>query len=212
MNQSINVLLADDHAVVRTGYRLLLSQSENIGRVTEAQTGEQACRYYQDQQPDVVVMDLSMPGIGGLDAIRRICAKDSAANILVFSIHDELVYVNRALQAGARGYITKRSAPDILVDAVFHLAAGSTYIEARIDHPMPRQSGMTGAAGGFNSLSAREFDVFILLAKGLTTKQISDELHLGYKTVANYNTSIKRKLDVNTSAELARLAYEKGLI
>ena len=212
MSRSITVLLVDDHAVVRTGYRLLLSQSQKIGRVTEVQTGEQACRHYHDQRPDVVVMDLSMPGIGGLDAIRRICAKDSAANILVFSIHDELVYVNRALQAGARGYITKRSAPDILVDAVLQLAAGSTYIEPLLNEHMHRQYGLTRPASPLDSLSAREFDVFILLAKGLTVKQISDELRLGYKTVANYNTSIKGKLNANTGAELARLAYEKGLV
>lgn len=118
MNPKITVMLVDDHAVVRAGYRLLLSQSENIEVVCEAERGEEACQFYTEWQPDVVVMDLSLPGIGGLASIRRISSRDPGAKVLVFSIHDELVYVLRALEAGAKGYITKSSAPETLVEAV----------------------------------------------------------------------------------------------
>ncbi len=211
MDRKISVLLADDHAVVRTGYRILLTQSDRIEKIYEVQSGEEACGAYLEQNPDVVVMDLSMPGIGGLDAIRRIRAKNSNARILVFSIHDELVFVSRAMQAGATGYISKRSAPEILVDAVLALAAGEPYVEPEIDRKLSRHSTKLNSSGLLDALSAREFDVFTLLARGLTVREIADELCLSYKTVANYHTSVKAKLGVNTSAEIARLAIQNGL-
>ncbi len=210
--QRIVVLLVDDHAVVRAGYRLLLTQSDRIGKLYEAPSGEVACQMYVQHNPDVVVMDLSMPGIGGLDAIRRICARDTKARILVFSIHDELVYVSRALDAGAKGYISKRSAPEILVDAVLALASGEEYIEPAISQRMSQQAAKPRSVNLLDSLSGREFDVFRLLAKGLTVRQISEELCLSYKTVANYKTTVKAKLNANTGADLARLAYEKALM
>ena len=210
--QRIMVLLVDDHAVVRTGYRLLLTQSDRIGKLYEAPSGEAACQMYIEYTPDVVVMDLSMPGIGGLDAIRRIRAKDIAARILVFSIHDELVYVSRALDAGAKGYISKSSAPEILVDAVLSVASGEVYIETAISKRISQQALEPRSVSLLDSLSGREFDVFTLLARGLTVRQISEELCLSYKTVANYKTAVKAKLNANTGADLARLAYEKALM
>lgn len=211
MDRKISVLLADDHAVVRAGYRILLMQSDRIDKIFEVQSGEEACQVYLEQNPGVVVMDLSMPGIGGLDAIRRIRAKDANARILVFSIHDELVFVSRAIQAGATGYISKRSAPEILVDAVLALASGGTYVEAEIDRKMSRHATKINSSGILDGLSAREFDVFTMLARGLTVREIADELCLSPKTVANYHTSVKSKLGVNTSAEIARLAIQNGL-
>ncbi|MCG8324020.1 MAG: response regulator transcription factor, partial [Thiotrichales bacterium] len=106
-NDKIRVLLADDHAVVRAGYQMLLKKSEDIEVVAEAETGEQAVKAYTDHKPDVVVIDLTMPGMGGLEAIRRIMARDAAANILVFSMHEDTIFVEQALQVGAKGYITK---------------------------------------------------------------------------------------------------------
>ena len=128
MKEKIKVILVDDHAVVRAGFRLLLSSVDHIDVIAEAERGEQACQLYLEKQPDVIVLDLSMPGIGGLESIRRILLRDSAARILVFSVHDEIVYVNRALGAGAKGYITKNSAPEILVEALEKIAAGEAYI------------------------------------------------------------------------------------
>lgn len=213
MNPKITVMLVDDHAVVRAGYRLLLSQSGNIEVICEAERGEEACQYYSESQPNVIVMDLSLPGIGGLASIRRISSRDPGAKILVFSIHDELVYVLRALEAGAKGYITKSSAPETLVEAVKKVAGGETYVEPEIAQKLLVQT-ITGkdASTDLNSLSAREFDVFCLLAKGYTTREVADELRLSYKTVGNYTTLIKNKLNVSTTAEMARLAYQYGLL
>ncbi len=212
MNRKITVMLVDDHAVVRAGYRLLLGQSGRIETVREAERGEEACQYYAECQPDVVVMDLSMPGIGGLAAIRRIRARDPQARILAFSIHDETVYAERALEAGAAGYITKSCAPEILVEAVQAVARGEHYIEQDIaQHLAVQKVTGQGAAALLQSLSAREFDVFCLLAQGRTPREVADELCLSYKTAANYSTQIKAKLGVNTTAEMARLAFRQGI-
>ena len=177
MKNTIKVILVDDHAVVRAGFRMLLSTVADIEVIAEADRGEAACQLYLEQQPDVMVLDLSMPGIGGLESIRRICGRDAAARILVFSVHDEKVYVDRAMQAGAKGYITKNSAPGILVTAIQKIAAGEIYIERGLTK-QGFQSSETDYQGLIESLSAREFDIFLLLAKGLTAHKIANELCL----------------------------------
>jgi two-component system invasion response regulator UvrY len=218
MKDHIKVILVDDHAVVRAGFRMLLSTEDAIEVIAEAERGEQACQLYLEKQPDVMVLDLSMPGIGGLETIRRICSRDSHAKILVFSVHDERVYVDRAMHAGAKGYITKHAHPEILIAAIHKIAEGGVYIE----------SGLTGSEDTLandnqeisetdyktiiESLSAREFDVFLLLAKGLTAHKIAEELCLGYKTVANYGTQIRTKLKVSSVAELAHIAIVLGVM
>lgn len=209
----INVLLVDDHAVVRTGYKTFLAFSERIGKIYEADRGEMACQLYSRHQPDIVVMDLSMPGMGGLETIRRLITRDPRCKVLVFSIHDELVYVSRALKAGAKGYITKNSAPDILIAAVGAIAQGSIYIDPKL----AQQLVMSMATGQDESaklkrLSPREFDVFCLLANGYTAKEAAEKLRLSYKTVCNHGTAIKEKMEVKTAAELAMLAGRHGLI
>ncbi|WP_333874223.1 response regulator transcription factor [Methylobacter sp.] len=212
MKDKIKVILVDDHAVVRAGFRMLLSAEADIDVIAEAERGEAACQLYLDQQPDVVVLDLSMPGIGGLESIRRICNRDSNAKILVFSVHDEMVYVDRAMNAGAKGYITKNSAPGILVEAIQKIAAGKIYIEQGLMKNMPPQNSEADYQNIVDTLSPREFDVFLLLAKGLTVHKIADELCLGYKTVANYGTQIRSKLKVSTVAELAHIAMVLGIM
>ncbi|MGZ4955704.1 MAG: response regulator [Methylobacter sp.] len=212
MKDKIKVILVDDHAVVRAGFRMLLSAEADIDVIAEAERGEAACQLYLDQQPDVVVLDLSMPGIGGLESIRRICNRDSNAKILVFSVHDEMVYVDRAMNAGAKGYITKNSAPGILVEAIQKIAAGKIYIEQGLMKNMPPQNSESDYQNIVDTLSPREFDVFLLLAKGLTVHKIADELCLGYKTVANYGTQIRSKLKVSTVAELAHIAMVLGIM
>jgi two-component system, NarL family, invasion response regulator UvrY len=214
MSTKIRVLLVDDHAVVRAGFRMLLSAQEFIGDISDVDRGELVTQEYSQFQPDVVVMDLSMPGIGGLEAIRRLMKQHNKAVVLVYSIHDEAIYVERAMQAGAMGYVTKNSAPEILAEAVQVVVKGEVYIE----------SGLTEAAGDavkneadlyrevVDLLSPREFDVFCLLAKGMNAHEASEQLCLGYKTVANYNTQIKHKLNVNTAADLAHIAMVLGII
>ena len=207
----IRVLLVDDHAVVRAGYQMLLQNTDDIEVVSEADSGELACKHYVDSEPDVVVMDLSMPGMGGLEAIRRIVARDSDARILVFSMHESTVFVEQALQAGARGYITKSSAPEVLIEAIRELAAGRSHIDSEIAQQLAFKK-TKGEDTPFSDLSTREFEIFCLLAEGLNTSEISKRLSLSYKTVANYSTQIKSKLEVSTVAEIARIAIRCKII
>ncbi len=214
MTKKLTVLLVDDHAVVRAGFRMLLSSHSLIGEIMDVERGEMACQHYKTFQPDVVVMDLSMPGIGGLETIRRLCQLDRDAIILVYSIHDEMSYVERALQAGAKGYVSKNSAAEVLAEAVSVVASGKSYIEQGL---LPERIGVSqnhskNVKKVTDLLSPREFDIFCLLAKGATAHEVAAELCLGYKTVANYNTQIKNKLNVSNAAELAYIAMSLGII
>jgi len=210
-NTRIKVLLADDHAVVRAGYQMLLKKSEDIEVVAEAETGEQAVRAYTEHQPDVVVIDLSMPGMGGLEAIRRIMARDANARILVFSMHEDTVFVEQALNVGARGYITKSSAPESLLEGIRKIAAGHTHLDSDIAQRLAVQK-TRDKDTPFSNLSTREFEIFCLLAEGLNNSEIAKRLSLSYKTVANYSTQIKTKLEVTTITEVARLAIRHNIV
>lgn len=205
------MLLADDHAVVRAGYQMLLKKSEDIEVVAEAETGEQAVRAYTEHQPDVVVIDLSMPGMGGLEAIRRIMARDANARILVFSMHEDTVFVEQALNVGARGYITKSSAPETLLEGIRKVAAGHTHLDSDIAQRLAVQK-TRDKDTPFSNLSTREFEIFCLLAEGLNNSEIAKRLSLSYKTVANYSTQIKTKLEVTTITEVARLAIRHNIV
>ena len=209
---SISALLVDDHALLRAGIRVLLSTTEHIVLVGEASKAEQGIQLYQQLLPDIVIMDLSMPGIGGLEAIRRILLHDDQAKILVFSVHHEAVFVNRALQAGAKGYITKNSAPSLLIEAINSVVNAEIYIETGLLSHDDIGEPTGDHASVINSFSPREFDVYRLLAQGLTVNAIADQLCLQQKTVSNYATQIKKKLGVQTFTELAHIASSLGLL
>ena len=212
MTRKIKVLLVDDHAVVRAGFKLLLATSPDIEVIAEADRGEQAIQLFQQYNPDIIVLDLSMPGMGGLETIKRIIQRDKNINILVFSVHDEQVYVNRAINAGAKGYITKNSAPEILPEAIKCIYQGQPYIEQGLLKETDLQPSEHDYQKIIQTFSTREFDVFRLLAKGLTAHKIAAELCLGYKTVANYATQIKKKLHVSSIAEMAHVAVILGIM
>jgi two-component system invasion response regulator UvrY len=213
MSKKINVLLVDDHAVVRAGYKAYLSLCDKIGLIHEADRGESACQSYDRQRPDVVVLDISMPGIGGLETIRRLIQRDPHCKILVFSIHDEPIYASRALKAGAKGYIIKSSVPDTLVTAVCTIAQGGTFIAPELAQRVALSMvNEQDEANILKQLSPREFDIFCLLANGLTPREIADKLRLSYKTICNHSTAIKDKLELKTMAELTLLASRHGLI
>lgn len=213
MTKKINVLLVDDHAVVRTGFKTYLSLSDKIDHIYEADRGETACQLYGQYQPDVVVIDLSMPGIGGLESIRRLINRDPACKILVFSIHDELTYVTRSINAGAKGYITKNSAPEILVTAVCIISRGGTFVDPEIAQRLAvSQVSDQDESEKIKLLSPREFDVFCLLVNGFTVRKAAEKLCLSYKTVCNHSTIIKGKMRVETLAEMTLLASRLGLI
>lgn len=207
----IKILLVDDHAVVRAGYRTLLADSPTLQIIAEAENGETAVRLFGELAPDVVIMDLSLPGIGGLEAIRRIIQRKSDARILAFSMHEDTIFVEQALQAGARGYIGKSSAPMVLVEAVKVLAAGNIYLDPDIAQRLAFQK-TRGPNSPIAGLTTREFEIFCLLAEGSTVAEIAKRLALSSKTVANYSTQIKSKLDVSTVAELARIAIRNGFV
>lgn len=209
--ERIGLLLVDDHAVVRAGYRLLLQNTPDIEIVAEADTGERAYRMYCEHEPDVVVMDLSLPGIGGLEAIRRIMSRDRAARILVFSMHENTMFVEQALAAGARGYITKSSAPNVLIDAVRQVAAGRSHLDADLAQQLVFQK-VRERDSALMGLSTREFEIFCLLAEGLSASEIGTRLSLSHKTIANYTTQVKNKLGCNSMADLVRMAIRHGIV
>ena len=207
----INVMLVDDHAVVRMGFKMLLESAPDIKVVAEAESGEQAVKMYMEHHPDVVVMDITMPGIGGLEAIERIMAKDSTARVLVLSAHEDSVHPKRVLKAGAMGYLTKRSAAEELIKAIRSVAGRKMYLEASIAQQMAIQQ-LSGEANPVDVLSAREFEVFMALAKGKTTNEIANTLCLSPRTVGTHLDNSKQKLNANNSAEIALIAMRSGLI
>jgi len=211
MNGKLKVLLVDDHAVVREGYRRLLERSSQIEVVGEAADAASAYQAFAEHTPDVVVMDISLPGVSGIEATRRLLARRPEARILIFSIHDEAVFALRALEAGARGYLTKASAPDTLVDAVEIVAQGKSYIGADVARTLAlaRAPESSDAA---RSLSARELEVLRLIVQGYSLRAIAEKLGLTAKTVANHQSSIKQKLGAETGAQLVRLAVMHGLV
>src|SRR5262249_46440228 len=162
----IQVLLVDDHAVVRTGFRLLLQSQPDINVAAEAHSGEAACQMYAELNPDVVVMDLGMPGMGGLEALRRIRARNSAARILALSAHDDPMHARRALREGALGFLSKRSAPETLIEAIGTVATGRRYIEPALAQKLAHEDLEGAAKSPVERLSEREFEVFIRLARG----------------------------------------------
>jgi len=205
----IRILLVDDHAVVRAGFRRFLEHGEGMQVVGEAEDAEQGYALYRQHQPDVCVLDLSMPGGGGLELIRRISSHAPQARLLAFSMHEDAVFAQRALQAGARGYVTKQSAPDVLVQAVRELHAGRRFISQDMARTMAQAHGGTHPS---NLLSAREFDVFRLIAEGQSVLEVADQLKLSQKTVANHLTQLKDKLGVASSVALVHMAMRHQVV
>ncbi|MGH8517381.1 MAG: response regulator [Panacagrimonas sp.] len=205
------VMLVDDHAVVRMGFRLLLSGTPDIEVVDEAEHGEDALRRCADGLPDVMVMDLSMPGMGGLEAISRLLARHPGLRILILSAHEDTIHPKRALKAGAAGYLTKRSAAEELIQAIRQVAAGKMYVEASLAQQMAVQQ-LSADQNPVEVLSAREFEVFIALAKGRSVNNIAEVLHLSPRTVGTHLYNIKQKLGASNQAEIAIAALRAGLI
>ena len=208
---TIRIMLVDDHAVVRAGVRRLLEQESRFLVVAECESGERAYQKFGEYLPDITVMDLSMPGIGGMEAIGRIIARYPTAKLLVLSMHENAAFASQALKAGARGYLAKNGLAEELVGALESIANGQTYINANISKKITQQF-LSNEDNPLQQLSAREFEIFRLLAEGSDSNLIASTLNISSKTVANYQTSIKQKLGINNSVELVRLAIRSGLI
>ena len=208
----IRILLVDDHAVVRTGFRLLLQARSDIAVVGEADSGEAACQRYIELSPDVVVMDIAMPGMGGIEALRRIRAHDPQARVLALSAHDDPMHARRALREGALGFLSKRSAPEALLEAVAAIGMGQRYIDPRVAQRLALEDIEGTESSPIKRLSEREFDVFIRLARGASVQRIADDLRLSASTVGTHLYNVKQKLGVSNQSELTLLAIRYGLI
>lgn len=204
-------MLVDDHAVVRMGFKLLLQGADDIEVVAEAESGEEAIKRYPEIKPDVVVMDISMPGIGGLEAVTRLLAKDPAAKVLILSAHEDSSHPKRLLKAGAVGYLSKRSAAEELIQAIHQVFKGKTFLDSKLAQAMAVQQ-LTGEQNPVEVLSDREFEVFMLLAKGQSVAQIAEKLFLSPRTVGTHLYNIKQKLNAGNSAEITLIAMRNGLL
>jgi two-component system, NarL family, invasion response regulator UvrY len=207
----LKVMLVDDHSVVRMGFKLLLQACDDIEVVAEADSGEAACQMVEAEAPDVVVMDIAMAGMGGIEAIKRMLAKNPRLKILALSAHEDTSHPKRALQAGALGYLSKRSAPEVLIDAIRSIAKGQRYLDAQIAQRIAVQD-ISGDKGPMEKLSAREFEVFVQLARGQSVAQISEALKLSSSTIGTHLYNVKQKLGLANQAEMTLLAMRHGLI
>jgi two-component system, NarL family, invasion response regulator UvrY len=209
-SKQITVLLVDDHAVVREGYRRLLERRGDIVVIGEAADAAEAHALFSALDPQIVVMDITLPGTSGIEAMHRMLVYKPSTRVLVFSMHEEAIFARRALQAGAFGYLTKASAPDVLVEAVHAVAEGKKYLSADIARKLAlREAGVEQQ--GADRLSAREFEVLRLLARGRSVKEIAESMGLNSKTVANHQSTIKQKLGADTSIQLLIKANQLGM-
>jgi len=211
MGDVIRVLLVDDHAIVREGYRRLLEKEGGIDVVAEAGDGVTAYRLYKETAPDVAVMDISMPGRGGIDVIRQIRQWDTHARILVFSMHANSNYALQAFRAGAKGYMTKSSAPDLLANAVRSVARNRSALCPEIAASLAATR-LEEEASALEQLSPREFEVLRMLLDAKSTEEVADTLNLTPKTVANYHYSVKTKLGVSSDIDLVYYCMRNGVV
>lgn len=207
----IRVLIADDHAVVRTGFRLLLEAADDIEVVAEADSGEEAIAQYNETNPDVVMMDIAMPGAGGIEAVRNIRARDKNAKILVLSVHEDISHPKRVLQAGAHGYLTKRQAPEVLIEAIRKISQGHTLVDPELAQRMALAD-VNGESSPLEVLSEREFELFEKLASGQGVNEIASHLNLSPSTVGTHLYNMKQKLGVSNQAEITLMAVRLGVI
>ncbi len=207
----ISILLVDDHPVVREGYRRLLERQVGYRIIAEAEDAAAAYRAYQAERPDVVVMDLSLPGPGGFEAIRHIRQRDRTARMLVFTMHASAAFALKAFEAGASGYITKSSAPQELVRAIATVAKGGRALSEDIAREIAAER-LGGERSLIEDLGPRETEILRLVASGWTTERIATSLHLSNKTIQNYHYQIKSKIGARTDAHLVWLATAAGLV
>ncbi len=211
IDEAVGIMLVDDHAIVREGYRTLLQKQPTLRIVAEAGDGAEAYRLFKEKRPALVIMDLSMPGLGGIEAIRRLVQWDPAARILVFTMHQTASYAVQAIRAGARGYVTKSSPPEVLVAALFEVLKGPTALSPDIDHELAL-SHLSHEPSAIEALTPREFEILRMMLAERTTEQIAETLHVSPKTVANTRYLVRSKLGVASDIELVRLALRQNIL
>lgn len=208
----IRVLIVDDHELVRTGIKRILEDTRDIRVIAEASTGEEALQQVREHRPDVVLMDVNMPGIGGLEATRKIIHSHPGLRVIVVTIHVDEPYPTRLLEAGASGYLTKGCAVDEIVDAIQMVHRGERYIGADIARQLALSMLPGGERSPFDKLSQREMQVMLMVTQGHSIQDISDRLCLSPKTVSTYRYRLYEKLGVDNDVELTHLAMRHGMI
>jgi two-component system invasion response regulator UvrY len=204
----ISLLLVDDHAVVREGYRRLLEDDPDMTVVAEAASSSQALRMERELTPDVIVLDIALPDVSGIETLHRILARRPAAQVLMFSMYEDAIYVSRAFEGGARGYLTKASAAEHLPRAVRAVAGGQRYVSPDVEKMMADRASRQESA---TTLSHREHEILRLLAQGHALHAIAERLGVSAKTVANYQSSIREKLGVQSALQLLVAARDLGV-
>lgn len=209
----IRILLADDHAVVRAGLRMLLSADAELQIVGEAETGAEALRLAAELEPDVVLMDISMPDLNGIEATRRIKAAHPDIAVLALTMHEDDQYFFEMLAAGASGYVPKRAAPNDLITAIHAVQKGGVFLFPSVARALVQDYLQRSTSGSsFDALTEREREVLILIAQGRSNQEIADQLVISIKTVNRHRENIMAKLSLHSRVELVRYALEKGLI
>jgi two-component system invasion response regulator UvrY len=208
----IKVLLVDDHDLVRLGIRRLLSDVKDIEVIGEAKSGEEAITMTKQLKPDVILMDVKMPGIGGLEATKRILQHDPNSKVLVVTIYGEEPYPSRVLQAGALGYITKGVSLEEMVQAIRSVNSAKRYLSPEVAQQLALKHLSSSGESPFDCLSEREMQILIMITSGQKVQEISDQLHLSPKTVNSYRYRIFEKLNVNSDVELTHLAIRHNVI
>jgi len=210
MADPIKILLVDDHAIVREGYRRLLESEPSMRIVGEASDAPQTCQNARVLRPDVVIMDIALPGISGIEATRRLLKEQPQLRVLIFSMYDDAIYATRALEAGALGYLSKVSAPEVLVKAIHAISRGEPYLSSDVAANLARSAAQSARAE-IDALTPRQLEILLLLVQGETIQSIGQKLGLSEKTVANQQWAIRAKLGARNTAQLARLAAKIGL-
>ncbi|MGA7836773.1 MAG: response regulator transcription factor [Ignavibacteriaceae bacterium] len=208
----MNVLIADDHAIVREGIKQFLIGMGNVNNVQEASDGNEALSKIENEKYDFVVLDISMPGMSGLDILQELKIKDEDAHILILSMHPEEQYAVRALKLGASGYLCKDSVYEELAEAIEIISKGGRYITASLAKKVTMDKIENKLPYPHENLSDREFQVMLLIAEGKSLKEISEELCLSDKTISTYRTRILEKMDMSNNAEIIRYAINNKLI
>ncbi len=208
----INVLLTDDHELVRTGIRRLLEDSKQVEIVGEADCGEDSLQLAQSLKPDVILMDVNMPGIGGVEACRRILQRNPKQKIIVLTVHNEQTFPKRLLEIGAKGYLTKECGVDEMIKAIKQVNSGGSYIASSIAQQLALSLLPGNEGNPIDRLSRREFQVMLMISQGLTNAEISDKLCLSPKTISTYRLRVLEKLDAHNEVDLIKIAVEQGMV
>ncbi len=208
----IKVLLTDDHELVRTGIRRLLEDSKQVEIVGEADCGEDSLQLAQSLKPDVILMDVNMPGIGGVEACRRILQRNPKQKIIVLTVHNEQTFPKRLLEIGAKGYLTKECGVDEMIKAIKQVNSGGSYIASSIAQQLALSLLPGNDVNPIDRLSRREFQVMLMISQGLTNVEISDKLCLSPKTISTYRLRVLEKLDAHNEVDLIKIAVEQGMV